>query len=429
MTLARVRPRRWKQPAILLGLAAIVLVLVLSRRQDTVEVWVASAAYQDIKRLVTTNGTVIPISEFQARSNFPGIVEKVYVELGDKVNPGQMLVSMKDPFAAERITGTYAALQAAQSGDENVRKGGSQEERINLQGDLVHAELAQAQAAKTLAARKQLQEKGAASTAEVEAAEQQLQAASATLQTLKERSTERYSAGDAKTSEAKVADAKANLQSAKVQFANANISSPMSGTVYSMQVSAWDFVPMGADLVRVADLDDIEIRAYFDEPEIGKLIAGQPVTIVWDGKPGRVWHGHIKQAPVAAVALGPRSVGECTITVDDAKEDLLPNTNVIVTALIQQRFHVLTVPRAALRTDGSASYVYRVIDGKLQRTPVEVGIVNLDRVEIAHGLAENDVVALNAADNRELADQLPVRIAHQVYSRPGMIEHLLQLLR
>jgi len=161
----------------------------------------------------------------------------------------------------------------------------------------------------------------------------------------------------------------------------------------------------------VADLNQVEVRAYFDEPEIGKLIAGQPVTIQWDGRPDRIWHGHIKQAPIAATALGSRSVGECVIAVDDAKEDLLPNTNVMLTVTIQHHSHVLAIPRSALHTDGPRSYVFRMEQGKLQKTPVSTGIVNLDHAEITRGLQENELVVLNAADNRELQDGLAAKSA------------------
>jgi HlyD family secretion protein len=208
-----------------------------------------------------------------------------------------------------------------------------------------------------------------------------------------------------------VADARATVDSAKNQFNNANISSPMAGTVYSIKVVPYDFVPVGADLVRVANLNQVQVRAYFDEPEIGKLAAGQPVTITWDGRPDRTWHGHIKQAPIAAMALGPRSVGECIIAVDDAKEDLLPNTNAIVTVTIQKHLHVLTIPRVALRTEGSANYVYRVEDGRLRRTSVNVGLVNLDRAEITSGLSRGDTVVLGAAlGGGELQDGMAVRV-------------------
>jgi HlyD family secretion protein len=409
MKAVRVRPEMWKLTAILAGAAVLIAVLYFSRKDESIQVLTAPATYQDVTLLVTTNGTVMPTNEFQARAFWPGIIQKVYVELGDKVKPGQMLVSMKDPFAISRVTAANAALAGARVGEENIEKGGSQEDLIGLQGDLAHARLSQTDAAKALASLQKLQQQGAASAAEVEAAQQKLQAANATLATLQAKSAGPYRPSDVHQARARVEDAQASLDAAKNQFNNANISSPMAGTVYSINVVAYDFVPVGADLIRVADLNNMQIRAYFDEPEIGKLAAGQPVKITWDGRPGRTWHGHIKQAPIAAMALGPRSVGECVIAVDDTKEDLLPNTNVIVTVTIQQHFHVLSIPRAALHTEGSANYVYGLTDGVLRRTSVDVGIVNLDRAEITRGLAENDVVAVNAVDGRDFRDGVPAR--------------------
>jgi HlyD family secretion protein len=421
MTAALIRSMRWKLAAILAGLIAVVAIAGLSRRDDEVEVWAATPNYQNIERLVTTNGNVLPTNAFQARAFWPGIVQKVFVELGDKVKPGQMLVSMKDPFAISRMATANAALQGARVGDENIREGGSQEDIIALKGDQAQAELSQANAVKSLSALQQLQKKGAASTAEVDAAEQKLQTATATLETLKEKSTERYRPSNIREADARVADAQSTLDAAKNQFNNANISSPMAGTVYSVNVVNYDFVPVGADLIRVADLNNVEVRAYFDEPEIGKLAAGQSVKIRWNGKPDHTWHGHIKQAPIAATALGTRSVGECIIAVDDAKEDLLPNTNVSVTATIQQHAHALTIPRGALHSDGAANYVYRIAGGKLRWTAVDVGIVNLDRAEITHGLAENDTVVLNAVDDRELHDGIAVHPARGAPSDPGAL--------
>jgi HlyD family secretion protein len=72
---------------------------------------------------------------------------------------------------------------------------------------------------------------------------------------------------------------------------------------------------------------------------------------------------------------------------------------------------VLTVPRGALHSEGSANYVFRVADGRLRRTPVDVGIVSLSRAEIRSGIALNEKVVLNAMDNRELRDGLRVQMA------------------
>ena len=377
---------------------------------------------------MTTNGTVEPTSEFQARAFWPGIIDKVDVGLGDKVRPGQLLVSMKDPFAISRMTAANAALEGWKLTAQDIGNGGTQGELIDLHGDLVKAQQSQAEAAKTLATLQRLQQQGAASQAEVDTAKEKLDSANATLQTLQKRSVGRYSPLDLKNAQEHLADAQANVDSARVQFNNANISSPIAGTVYSVKVVNYDWVPVGADLIRVADLKHVEIRAFFDEPEIGKLTAGQPAKITWDGKPGRVWHGHIKQAPIAATALGTRSVGECIIAVDDAEEDLLPNTSVMVTITIQRHSHVLTVPRAALHTAGKSAFVFRVMDGRLRQTPVQVGIVDLDRAEITHGLAENDAVAVRAVDYSDLRDNLAVKEVHPGESAPGILASLQRIM-
>ena len=83
---------------------------------------------------------------------------------------------------------------------------------------------------------------------------------------------------------------------------------------------------------------------------------------------------------------------------------------VTVTVTTSQRFNVLSVPREALRTEGASDYVFRVIAGKLVRTPVQVGVVNLTRVEITGGLTEKDTVALSATSNRDLSHGLAVKI-------------------
>ena len=143
--------------------------------------------------------------------------------------------------------------------------------------------------------------------------------------------------------------------------------------------------------------------------EIGKLADGQPVSITWEAKPNLIWHGHVAQAPTTVITYGTRNVGECLITVDDARGDLLPNTNVVVTVTTAQRTNVLSIPREALHTEGG-DFVFRVVNNKLVRTPVQVGLVNLTRAEITGGLTEKDTVVLNALNNHELSNGLPVKI-------------------
>ena len=93
---------------------------------------------------------------------------------------------------------------------------------------------------------------------------------------------------------------------------------PLSGTVYSLPVSRTEFVEQGKLLLQMADLSHIQVRAYFDEPELGKLAVGQPIKIIWDAKLGRAWRGHIARVPSTIITYGTRNVGEVLIAVEDS---------------------------------------------------------------------------------------------------------------
>ncbi|MDQ2833599.1 MAG: efflux RND transporter periplasmic adaptor subunit [Acidobacteriota bacterium] len=393
---------------LLLAAALVAFLFMRSSTRDEVEIRVATVDHQNLLSTVSTNGKVEPVEEFQAYAPAPGTVAKVYVTVGQKVKKGDLLLKLSDADTAARLATAQATLTSAQANLHDVGQGGTQEERLALNGDINRMQLQKQQAATDLAALQQLQQRGAASASEVASAQQHLQTVTASLQGLEARSSQRYSTTDHAKAEAQLADAHATVLSAQKGYASDNIRAPIPGTVFSIPVSAYDYVPAGENLLDLADLNRIQVRAYFDEPEIGKLAVGQPVKIVWDAKPSQSWHGHISRAPATVITYGTRNVGECLITVDDARGDLLPNTNVVVTVTTSQRFNVLSVPREALHTDGG-DFVYRIVAGKLVRTLVGVGVVNLTRAEITSGLTEKDTVALNAANNRELSNGLPVK--------------------
>jgi HlyD family secretion protein len=231
-----------------------------------------------------------------------------------------------------------------------------------------------------------------------------------TLHSIEQHSTQRYGEADRARAQAELADARAAVAAAQRAYANADIRSPIAGTVYYLPVAQYDYAATGDDLVYVADLTHMRITAYFDEPEIGDLAAGQPVTITWEAKPGMTWHGHITLSPTTIISYGTRNVGESLIDVDDADGLLQPNANVFVTVTTARRMRVLSVPHEAVRDlNGPQPYVFRILNKKLVRTNVQTGIVNLNQIEITGGLAEGDVVALNATTNRDLSDGLDVK--------------------
>ncbi len=401
-----------RSPAIAIGgvLAVVLAVFLIVRSfaRETIDVRVSPVTRENLVSSVSTNGKIEPVEPFQAHAPAPGVVRHVYVEVGQKVRAGDPLLKLDDADALAHLAAVTATLRTVQANASDLEQGGTQDERISFAAEIARARLQQQEATKDLNATKALREKGAASTAEVSAAEQRLVSAENALESARQRNSRRFSQNDRTKMSAQIADAQQALSAAKTDYEKYNIRAPFAGTVYNIPVSSYDFVPAGEDLLDLADLERIRVRAYFDEPEIGKLAPGLSVKIVWDAKPNQVWHGHIEAAPTTVITYGTRNVGECIITVDDAHGDLLPNTNVTVTVTTSQRFNVLSVPREALHTESNSNYVYRVVGRKLVRTPVQVGVVNLTRVEITGGLTPKDTVALSAASNRDLTNGMQV---------------------
>src|SRR5262249_52744015 len=156
----------------------------------------------------------------------------------------------------------------------------------------------------------------------------------------------------------------------------------------------------------LADLTRVRVRAFVDEPELGLLKEGQYVELTWEGSPNRIWTGQVEQLPKTIVARGSRNVGEVLCSVANVDSKLLPNTNVDVRIRTAQRENALTLPRGAIRTEGSKYYVFVLEQGHVRRRDITVGISNSTYYEILGGITENDVVAVPGGT--ELHDGAPV---------------------
>jgi HlyD family secretion protein len=393
-------------------LIALIAFAIRSFTHEPVEVRVAQATHQDLLSTVSTNGKVEPVdgAQFQAHAPGPGVIAKIYVDVNQHVEPGTLLLRMRDADAKSRLAGAESMLSGAELGEDSVTHNGSAEELQRLRQEIGLDQIDQQHAAAELATIKSLQQRGAASASEVAVKQQRYDMATATLNNAQARLSTRFSPIDRANQAARVAEAKAAVAAARSGLAANDIRSPIAGTVYSIPVSAFDFVRDGDDLMDVADLTRVQVRAYFDEPEIGKLAPGQPVKIVWDAKRDMTWHGHVLRAPTTVIPYGTRSVGECLIAVDDAKGDLPPNSNVTATVTTSARNNVLSIPREALHTEGDSDFVYRIVNGRLSRTPIRSGVVTLTEAEVLSGLKDNDVVVLGpTSPGQDLTNGLEVK--------------------
>jgi len=312
--------------------------------------------------------------------------------------------------ARARVATAESGLRSAQASYDAVHQGGTLEERQSLSSSVTRDQLDVSQKLNELAALQKLQATGAASASEVETSRQRLALAQDTLHTDQGRQQTRYSSAEQQRASAAVADAEANLLAARTVLDQTSMRAPSEGTVYSIPVSRSDFVEEGKLLLQMADLSNVRVRAYFDEPEIGRLAVGQKIRIVWDARPNREWHGHIVLVPSTIVVYGTRNVGEVLVAIDDPDDGLLPETHVTVTVTTSSEPNTLTIPREALHSENGKPYVYRVVNDSLVRTQIVIGTPNLTQVPVTSGLNDGDVVATGSLNGLALEEGAPVKV-------------------
>jgi len=391
-------------------LLIVVFFAVRALTRDQLQVRVAAAADVQLVSTISTNGRVEPEANFEVHSPIATTVKAVYVQPGDQVAAGKVLLVLDDVEARAREATAESGVRAAQAALEAVTQNGTQQERQATAADVLRQRLERDNARRDLDALTKLNSTGAASSSEVAAARQRLDAAEVNLRALDQSQNSRYSHAEIERARAALADAEANRAAMRQVVAQTVVRAPVAGTVYSLDARATDFVEEGKLLLQLADLHHERVRAYFDEPEIGRLAVGQKIQIKWDAKPGRIWNGHIERTPVTVINLGTRSVGEVLVKIDDADGDLLPDTNVNVTVTLSSEPNSLSVPREALRLENGRPYVFKVVKGGLQRTYVTTGTINLTQVAILSGLASGDLVATGTLSGQPLQEGVPIKV-------------------
>ncbi|MGA9640933.1 MAG: efflux RND transporter periplasmic adaptor subunit [Terriglobales bacterium] len=402
-------PKRWWGTALAVLAAVALLAAVVSRRDETVPIRTAEVQQGEIRSLVSTNGKIEPVNNFEAHAPVATSVERVFVKEGDAVKKGQLLVVLDDADARTQAARAATQLKGAQADLAAIERGGSQEEVLNLDVQLVKARTDRESAQRNLNALKKLQQDGAASGGEVREAENTLARADAQLQFLKQKQTRRYSNPEIARVEAQRDEAHAAYDAAQDTLAKSNVRAPFDGIVYSLPAKQGGFVNSGDLLLQVADLRKVLVRAFVDEPDVARLSPGDAIQITWDAVPGRVWQAAVSGIPSTVKLHGSRNVGEITSIVDNNDLKLLPNVNVGVNIIAAEHANVLVIPREALRTDDSKPYVLRVVGHQLKRRSVETALSNLTQVEIASGLAANDVIAINSTNGKPIADGTQVK--------------------
>ena len=398
---------------ILLGLGVLVFLLAAREGRDRpISVATMHAVRQNLISWITTNGKVEPVEPRIIQAQLTTFIEAVAVKEGQRVDRGQLLMTLDAKDLKTELAHMREQLVAAENERKIAVTGGSPEEIAQLYSDLVktNAEIDRLRSERDSLERLYPR---AATRQEIEQTKTALAKAEADKRLIEEkrRAILERSKPQAERATLRIEEARNSIQSLEDKLKSARVTAPAGGTVYSLPARAGTYVHTGDLLAELADLTRIRIRVFVDEPELGSLKQAQAVEITWEALPDRTWNGLVDQLPKTIVARGTRNVGEVLCSVDNKTGELLPNTNVNVRIRTAQRENTLTLSRAAVRGDGNARYVFVVEQDRLRKRDVKVGIPNATDYEILSGITENDVVALPGAS--EFQEGMAVTVAQE----------------
>ena len=396
-----------------LVVVAVLIFTGINRRRVVTPVRAEKVVRQEIASVISTNGKIEPVNSFEAHAPAPSTVNKVLVAEGDRVKMGQLLVKLDDAEARSQAARALAQLRSAEAALSGIKAGGTQEELLTSRADLTKAQAEQAEAQRNLKAIQKLQQSGGASPAEVEAAQGRVKKADADVQLLQAKVNGRFSSPEVAKVEAQAAEARAAYAAAQELLHHSNVTSPFAGTVYQLPVKPGSYVNGGDLLVQVANLEKVRVRAFVDEPEIGRLAKGQRVEIKWDAIPGRTWDGTLTRVPTSVTMVGTRTVGEITSEIDNSDRKLLPNVNVNVSIISARHDNALTVSREAVHDVDGKRYVYKIEDEKILAQEVQTGLSSLTRVEVLKGIPEGAVIALGAINAQPLRNGMDIKVVER----------------
>jgi len=107
----------------------------------------------------------------------------------------------------------------------------------------------------------------------------------------------RYSQPEISRVEAQKSQAQAAYTAAEDVLSELNIRAPFDGVVYSLPVLQGAYVNPGDLVLQEADLAKVRVRAFVDEPDIGRLAPGDKIDVTWDAMPERTWQGIVTVIP------------------------------------------------------------------------------------------------------------------------------------
>jgi multidrug efflux pump subunit AcrA (membrane-fusion protein) len=357
---------------------------------------------RDFSSTVLATGAVKPQigAEVKVGARISGKVARLFANIGDRVRQGQVIAELEKADLEAVVRHREAEVNLAKAKLSAIENLGPREIQ-KAEAGVTQWEATLALDKKELARQEELVESEVASLQARDLAkekfsvsEAQLVSARKTLDLVKTQFTENL-----RQARTDIEGAEAALANARVQLSYATLTAPIGGVVGSVSTQEGETVAAGLNaptFVTIIDLDRLQVDAFVDEVDIGKVQVGQKAVFTVDTFPAREFEGEV-------VAIYPKAViqenvvnYDVVVGVTSAYHNLLrPEMTSSVTILMEGRRGALAVPTQAVKRERGKNIVYLAGTGQPKPQEVKIGWKDKEWVEIVSGLEEGQTVLLN----------------------------------
>ena len=313
------------------------------QQQKTLSVDAAVARRGSLEQDIEYVGTTFPVREVSLRSRIEGQILDISVDVGDRVEQGQVLVRIDDSISAATVIEAQAEVAALQS------EVASLEADVNdARAQVEQAELELQQARSDAARTTQLFEQGAISEQEAELDRTAVGTAQQALRSAQQQVANRSSAVVA--AQRRVAAQEALVAQERQRKSFTVLNSPVTGSVLARVLEPGDLAQPGDEVLQLGDFSQIQVRVQISELELAAIRVGQTAQVRLDAFGDRTFTGEVTQISLAADATARLIPVEVTIPNADRRigRGLLARVN-----FGQQNNNSIVVPETAVVASGA----------------------------------------------------------------------------
>jgi membrane fusion protein YbhG len=238
----------------------------------------------------------IEITDAAASFKIAGRVTERLVTEGDIVKAGQIVAKLDDVDLKQEVNLRRAELQAAQASLKELQAGSRPEEIQEASATLARAKAEEERYKKDYERQQGLFQKEVISQRELEATRMSYETAVAKVRETEEQLTLRkkgFRAEQIEQGQAKVQQAQQALDIAETRLGYATLVSPFDGLVLSKSIELGEYVSAGTPIVTIGQMNNVWLRAYIDETDLGRVHVGQSAKVRTDSYPNKTYPGQI----------------------------------------------------------------------------------------------------------------------------------------